>query len=99
MEATTPYVLVGQHDRDLFEYHVYCTLGPDEHLEFVTPAGEVVATWPDNSRTDDDGVVVARGDRFFHPRDDLHVRVASRSVGHPDGLEQDIRQCGSGYRR
>lgn len=77
--VAAPYVLLGQQDRGLFEYHVYCTLGPDEQLEFVAPTGEVVATWPNDSRADD-GAVVARGDRFFHARDDLRVRVATRSA-------------------
>jgi hypothetical protein len=73
-----PYVLLGQHDRGLYEYHVYCTLGPEEHLEFVTPDGEVVATWPDDVRAGDE-TLVARGDRFFHPRGDLKVRSATGS--------------------
>ena len=81
--AGAPYVLLGQHDRGLYEYHVYCTLGPHQHLEFVTPDDEVVATWPDASRCGN-GEIIARGDRFFHPRGDLKVRTADRPPSTPD---------------
>jgi hypothetical protein len=75
--CVAPYVLVGLEDQGLYEYHVYCTLGTDESLEFVTPEGDVVATWPDEGRRPS-GLLDARGDRVFHNRGDLTVRTAPK---------------------
>ena len=80
MPDHTAYALVNRESDGSYEYHVHCRLAPHQHLEFVAPGGEVVAVWPPPVRRHGDQQFVAHGDRFFHQRGDLTVRVAVESV-------------------